>query len=143
MRRRPRGRPSAREGEGAMNKRRTQGAGAVLCVTAVVALLLPILGTRAKQVQARALTPTGTVESPVNPPLPDPVLEWNANTLDAMSKAATSGVLHSRWAAIVHAAVYDTVVSFTRDAKPYAGISAAPPPGASMEAAAMAAAHFA
>jgi hypothetical protein len=126
-----------------MNKRRTQGAGAVLCVTAVVVLLLPILGARAKRVQARALTPTATAESPTNPPQSDPVLEWNANTLDAMSKAATSGVLHSRWAAIVHAAVYDVVVSFTGDAQPYADISAVPPPGASIEAAAIAAAHFA
>jgi len=73
----------------------------------------------------------------------DPVLEWNVNALTAISAATASGLLGSRWAAIVHAAVFDAVVCFTRDARPYAGIQVVPPPAASMDAAAIAAAHFA
>ncbi len=37
--------------------------------------------------------------------------------LQAISTATTNGVSHSRWAAIVHASIYDTVVSFTGDAE--------------------------
>src|SRR5262245_2144587 len=73
----------------------------------------------------------------------DPVVEWNANTLQAISTATTSGVFHSRWAAIVHASIYDAVVSFTSDAEPYGGIEVNPPAGASVEAAVIGAAHFA
>src|SRR5262245_17086269 len=73
----------------------------------------------------------------------DPVVEWNANMLQAISTATTSGLLHSRWAAIVHASIYDAVVSFTGDAEPYGGIRVNPPAGASVEAAVIAAAHFA
>ncbi len=122
-----------------MNNRRTQGAAVVLWPAAAVVLLLPILTPRAREVQAQVLTPMAAVDVPYA----DPVLEWNVNMLDAISRATTSGLLHSRWAAIVHAAVYDTVVSFTTDAEPYAGIHEWPSSGASMEAAAIAAAHFA
>jgi len=76
-------------------------------------------------------------------PFADPVLEWNVNALNAISTATTSGLIGSRWAAIVHAAVYDAVISFTRDAEPYARIHVSPPPAASVDAAAIAAAHFA
>ena len=73
----------------------------------------------------------------------DPVLEWNVNMLQAVSKATSNGVFHSRWAAIVHASIYDAVVSFTGDAEPFATIRVSPLPGASIEAAVIAAAHFA
>ena len=72
----------------------------------------------------------------------DPVLEWNVNMLQAMSKATPNGLFHSRWAAIIHASIHDTVVSFTGDAEPYAGITVTPPSGASTDAAVIAAAHF-
>jgi len=73
----------------------------------------------------------------------DPVVEWNANMLQAISTATTSGVFHSRWAAIVHVSIYDAVVSFTGDAEPYEGIDVNPAAGASVGAAVIAAAHFA
>src|SRR5690242_8190351 len=73
----------------------------------------------------------------------DPVVEWNATMLQAISTATTSGLFQSRWAAIVHASIYDAVVSFTVDAEPYGGIRVNAPAGASVEAAVIAAAHFA
>ena len=73
----------------------------------------------------------------------DPVVEWNANMLQAISTGTTSGLFHSRWAAIVHASIYDAVVSFTGDAEPYGGIQVSTPGGASVEAAVIAAAHYA
>jgi hypothetical protein len=73
----------------------------------------------------------------------DPVLEWNAYTLQAISAATANGLFHSRWAAIVHASIYDAVVSFTGDAEPYGAIQGNAPLGASVEAAVIAAAHFA
>jgi hypothetical protein len=76
-------------------------------------------------------------------PAPDPVLEWNANLLQAISTATTSGLIHSRWAAIVHVAIFDAVISLTGDAEPYGGIQVNAPAGASVEAAVIAAAHFA
>ena len=125
-----------------MNKPRTQRAGAVLALAAAV-VFLPIPAPQARGIQARVLTPAAPAGSLVDQPFADPVLEWNVNMLDAISTATTSGLLHSRWAAIVHVAVYDTVVSFSEDARPYAGVYVSPPPGASIEAAAIAAAHFA
>jgi len=62
--------------------------------------------------------------------------------LQAISTTTTSGPIHSRSAAIVHASIYDAVVSFTGDAEPYGGIEVSPP-AASVEAAVIAAAHFA
>ncbi len=73
----------------------------------------------------------------------DPVVEWNANLLQAISTATTSGLLHSRWAAIVHTSIYDAVVSVTGDGEPYGGIRVFTPGGASVEAAVIAAAHYA
>jgi hypothetical protein len=125
-----------------MNNRRTQGAGAVLWLAAAI-VLLPIPAPHARGIQARASSPTAAAGSPAALPVTDPVLEWNVNTLNAISTATTSGLLHSRWAAIVHVAVYDAVVSFSRDAHVYGGIHVSPSPGASIEAAAIAAAHFA
>ena len=76
-------------------------------------------------------------------PAADPVLEWNTNMLQAISTATTSGLIHSRWAAIVHVSIFDAVNSFTGDGEPYGGIRVNTPPGASVEAAVIAAAHFA
>src|SRR5262245_18278750 len=73
----------------------------------------------------------------------DPVVEWNANMLQAISTTTLSGPLHSRWAAVVHASIYDAVVSFTGDAEPYGGITVNPPVGASVDASVIAAAHYA
>jgi hypothetical protein len=106
-------------------------------------MLAAMAAAYATGLQARALTSAAAAGSQATKPFPDPVLEWNVNALSAISTATTSGLLGSRWAAIVHTAVYDTVVSFTRDARPYAGIHVSPPPAASMDAAAIAAAHFA
>jgi hypothetical protein len=113
-----------------MNKPRTQGARAVLALAAAV-VVLPIPVPHATRVQAQVL------------PTTDPVLEWNVNMVLAVSAASSSGSVQTRWAAITQAAVYDAVVSFSEDAEPYAGIRVPPPPGASIEAAAIAAAHFA
>src|SRR5437764_11461578 len=73
----------------------------------------------------------------------NPVLEWNANMLQAISTATASGLIHSRWAAIVHVSIFDTVNSFTGDAEPYGGIQVNAPAGGSVEAGVIAAAHFA
>jgi len=124
-----------------MNKRRTQGAGAVLGLAAAI-MLVPIAARYIPPIQARLFTPIAAA-SAVDLPYADPVLEWNVNMLDALRTATSSGVLHSRWAAIVHTAVYDAVISFSEDAQPYAGIHVSPAPGASIDAAAIAAAHFA
>jgi|RhiMetdeSRZDD1v2_1073273.scaffolds.fasta_scaffold46434_3 hypothetical protein len=112
-----------------MNKPRTQAAGAVLALAAAV-VFLPIPAPHATRVQAQVVAP-------------DPVLEWNANMVRALSAATLSGAPQTRLAAIVQAAVYDAVVSFSDDAEPYAGIRVSPASGASIEAAAIAAAHFA
>jgi hypothetical protein len=84
-----------------------------------------------------------TAQVQAQTPAADPVLEWNANMLQAISTATTSGLIHSRWAAIVHASIYDAVISFTGDAEPYGGIQVFTPGGASVEAAVIAAAHYA
>src|SRR5260370_23491919 len=76
-------------------------------------------------------------------PASDPVLEWNANMLQATSTATTSGLIQSRWAAIVHVSIFDAVNSFTGDAEPYRGMQVSPRAGASVEAAVIAAAHYA
>jgi len=73
----------------------------------------------------------------------DPVVEWNANMLQAISTTTAGGLFQARWAAIVHASIYDAVVSFTGDAEPYGGIQVFAPRGASVEAAVIAAAHYA
>jgi len=125
-----------------MNKRRIQGARAALALTAAV-VLLPIsaphaAGAKVSTTSTLALTVASPVES-----YTDPVLEWNVNMLQALSTATSSGVLQSRLAAIVETAVYDAVASFSEDAERHPGIHMSPPPGASIDAAAIAAAHFA
>jgi vanadium-dependent haloperoxidase-like protein len=126
-----------------MNKRRIQGAGAVLTLTAAV-VFLPIPAPHAARAQASTPSTLAlTVANPVELASTDPVLEWNVNVLQAISTATPSGVLQSRLAAIVETAVYDAVASFSEDAERYAGIDIQPPPGASMDAAAIAAAHSA
>jgi VCPO second helical-bundle domain len=76
-------------------------------------------------------------------PATDPVLEWNANMIEATSTATTSGLIQSRWAAIVHVSIFDAVNSFTGDAEPYRGMQVTPQAGATVEAAVIAAAHYA
>jgi hypothetical protein len=99
-------------------------------LVSVFVFLLATLLPRAGYVQAQT---AGT----------NPVVEWNANMLQAISTATANGLFHSRWAAIVHASMYDVVVSFTGDAEPYGGIHVFAPGGASVEAAVIAAAHYA
>ena len=125
-----------------MNKRRIQGARAVLALTAAV-VLLPIPARHVARAQVSTPSTLAPTASPVEPPYADPVLEWNVNMLQALSAATSSGVLHSRLAAIVETAVFDAVASFSKDAARHGGIHTPPPPGASIDAAAIAAAHFA
>ena len=63
--------------------------------------------------------------------------------IQATSTATTSGLIQSRWAAIVHLSIFDAVNSFTGDAEPYRGIQVSARAGASVEAAVIAAAHYA
>src|SRR5262249_16424538 len=74
---------------------------------------------------------------------PDPVLEWNANMLQPITPGTTSGLIHSRWAAIVHVSIFNAAISFTGDSEPYGDIQVNAPAGASIDAAVIAAAHFA
>jgi hypothetical protein len=76
-------------------------------------------------------------------PAPDPVLEWNADMLQAISTATTSGLIQSRWAAIVHVSIFNAVNSFTGDSEPYRGMQVSARAGASVEATVIAAAHYA
>ena len=76
-------------------------------------------------------------------PATDPVLEWNAIMIQATSAATTSGLIQSRWAAIVHVSIFDAANSFTGDAEPYRGLQVTPRAGATVEAAVIAAAHYA
>ena len=63
--------------------------------------------------------------------------------LQAISTATTSGLIQSRWAAIVHVSIFDAVNSFTGDAEPYRGMQVSRRAGATVEAAVIAAAHYA
>ena len=71
-------------------------------------------------------------------PVPDPVLEWNAILLDTIG--GQNPFAQARFAAITHVAVFEAVNAITSDYEPYLGTITAPP-GASAEAAAVAAAH--
>jgi hypothetical protein len=71
----------------------------------------------------------------------DPVLDWNTIALRTTAAAAFDPPLESRNLAIVHAAVFDAVNSITRQFDAYAVRMDGN--GASPEAAAIAAAHFA
>jgi PAP2 superfamily len=69
---------------------------------------------------------------------PDVVVEWNAITMDTV--AIRNGVEQVRVAAIVHLAMFEAVNAVAGRFKPYLGTIVAPP-GASQEAAAIAAAY--
>ena len=71
-------------------------------------------------------------------PKTDVVLDWNAITMSAVS--TQNGVEQVRLAAITHLAVFEAVNAIAGDFTPYLGTIVAPP-GASAEAAAVAAAH--
>jgi hypothetical protein len=72
----------------------------------------------------------------------DVVLDWNIVALRTTAAAPFNPPLESRNVAIVHAAMFDAVNSIVREFHPYA-IRIQAPGGASPEAAAAAAAHFA
>ena len=80
----------------------------------------------------------------VNPSLThaDVVLDWNIVTMRTAAAAPFNPPLESRNAAIVHAAMFDAVNSIVREFHHYA-VRLHAPAGASPEAAAVAAAHFA
>lgn len=71
----------------------------------------------------------------------DPVLDWNVLALRTTAAAAFNPPVESRNLAIVHAAIFDSVNSIAKQFRPYA--VQMPGDGASAEAAAIAAAHFA
>ncbi len=68
----------------------------------------------------------------------DPVIEWNA--IMRTTVRTSNGLLQTRSAAMMHLAVFEAVNAIVGDYKPYLGTIEAPP-GASPEAAAIAAAH--
>jgi hypothetical protein len=70
----------------------------------------------------------------------DIVTEWNAIMQATVSVAPTNANAQTRWGAIVQLAVYEAVNSITGDYEPYLGTIDAPP-GASVDAAVIAAAH--
>ena len=70
----------------------------------------------------------------------DPVLEWNAVAAQLTVVPALSPVQQTRVMAIVHVAVHDAVNGITRDYHQYKP-AGAPPAGASVEGAAIGAAH--
>lgn len=74
--------------------------------------------------------------------LADTVTVWNALALDAIRSANTAPPDAARHLAMLHAAIYDAVNGITGTHKPYR-VTTAAPAGASMEAAALAAARAA
>jgi hypothetical protein len=70
----------------------------------------------------------------------DVVVDWNAHMQNAVAAAPTNPNAQTRWGAIVQLAVFEAVNSITGRYVPYLGTITAPP-GASPEAAAIAAAH--
>jgi hypothetical protein len=70
----------------------------------------------------------------------DPVLQWNAVTLATATAAGADPMTQQRISDIVHLAVFEAVNAVTGDYEPYLGVIHAEP-GASAEAAAIAAAH--
>ncbi len=71
---------------------------------------------------------------------PDPVLQWNAVTLATATAAGKDSIAQQRILDIVHLAIFEAVNAITGDYEPYLG-SIGAVPGASAEAAAVAAAH--
>jgi hypothetical protein len=72
----------------------------------------------------------------------DTVLDWNVTALQTTAAAVFNPPVEARNLGIVHAAMFDAVNSIAREFDAYA-VELAPPKGASPEAAAAAAAHFA
>jgi hypothetical protein len=70
----------------------------------------------------------------------DSVTDWNAIMQATVSVAPTNPTFQTRWGAIVQLAVFEAVNSIEGNYEPYLGIIDAPP-GASPDAAAIAAAH--
>src|SRR5262245_40791559 len=70
----------------------------------------------------------------------DAVTDWNAIMQATVSTAPTNPFYQARWGAIVQLAVFEAVNTIEGDYEPYLGIIDAPP-GASPDAAAIAAAH--
>ena len=89
-------------------------------------LCIPILA-------ASALVGAGTAHA-------DAVTDWNAIMQATVSRPPTNPFFQARWAAIVQLAVFEAVNAVTGNYQPYLGTIAAPP-GASPDAAAIAAAH--
>src|SRR5215469_9845337 len=72
----------------------------------------------------------------------DAVLDWNTTALKTTVAAPFNPPVESRNLAIVHAAMFDAVNSIVGEFRPYA-VELSAPKGASPDAAAAAAAHFA
>src|SRR5438309_11392887 len=70
----------------------------------------------------------------------DAVTDWNAIMQATVSAPPSNPFFQARWAAIVQLAVFEAVNAVDGDYEPYLGIIVAPP-GASPDAAAIAAAH--
>src|SRR5262249_49351076 len=70
----------------------------------------------------------------------DAVTDWNAIMQATVVAPPTNPNFQTRWGAIVQLAVYEAVNAIVGDYEPYLGTIAAPP-GASPDAAAIAAAH--
>src|SRR5438067_4282430 len=70
----------------------------------------------------------------------DAVTDWNAIMQATVSAPPTNPFFQARWSAIVQLSVFEAVNAVTGDYQPYLGTIAAPP-GASPDAAAIAAAH--
>ena len=84
-----------------------------------------------------AMSPPAASSAPT-----DPVLEWNGIALHTAASAAFNPPLEARNLAIVHAAMFDAANAFEHEFRAYA-VRVCPPPGASQEAAVIAAAHHA
>ena len=82
------------------------------------------------------------VHGQIEPAQADLVIKWNEATLAAIRADKTSPPVAARNLAIVHASIYDAVMAIARTHEPYL-VNATAPPGASMDAAAAAAAHWA
>lgn len=70
----------------------------------------------------------------------DTVTDWNAIMQTTVTAPPSNAVVQSRWGAIVQLAVFEAVNAIEGDYEPYLGVIVAPP-GASPDAAAIAAAH--
>src|SRR5687768_15511370 len=71
----------------------------------------------------------------------DTVTDWNAIMQTTVSVAPTNAVIQTRWGAITQLAVFEAVNAIEGDYEPYLGGLIVAPPGASPDAAAIAAAH--